>query len=276
MSEYIRSVTEGDFEYEVLAYSQSIPVLVEFWANWSKPSKSLSPLLERITLEAEGSFRLARVDVDAFPNLPLRYGVFTIPAIVAFTQGARVSELTGLQPEARIRNFIDHILPPSPAHLLSQKGDSLLGLEDFDAAAIAYQDALKLRSGFPPALLGTMRLALRKGDPDTAKLIFQDFPISKEYEKAEVLIPVVKAMQDFQNHVLPEETDQEAAFANCIRLAIRGNIYGSLDGLLGVLRENKHFGKDRGKQVFLGLLELLDPESRQVDEYRKELASILF
>lgn len=276
MSEYIRSVTEGDFEYEVLAYSQSIPVLVEFWANWSKPSKSLSPLLERITLEAEGSFRLARVDVDAFPNLPLRYGVFTIPAIVAFTQGARVSELTGLQPEARIRNFIDHILPPSPAHLLSQKGDSLLGLEDFDAAAIAYQDALKLRSGFPPALLGTMRLALRKGDPDTAKLIFQDFPISKEYEKAEVLIPVVKAMQDFQNHVLLEETDQEAAFANAIRLAIRGNIYGSLDGLLGVLRENKHFGKDRGKQVFLGLLELLDPESRQVNDYRKELASILF
>lgn len=276
MSEYIRSLTEGDFEYEVLAYSQSIPVLVEFWANWSKPSKSLSPLLERITLEAEGSFRLARVDVDAFPNLPLRYGVFTIPAIVAFTQGARVSELTGLQPEARIRNFIDHILPPSPAHLLSQKGDSLLGLEDFDAAAIAYQDALKLRSGFPPALLGTMRLALRKGDPDTAKLIFQDFPISKEYEKAEVLIPVVKAMQDFQNHVLLEETDQEAAFANAIRLAIRGNIYGSLDGLLGVLRENKHFGKDRGKQVFLGLLELLDPESRQVNDYRKELASILF
>ena len=83
MSEFIRSVTEGDFEYEVLAYSQSIPVIVEFWASWSKPSKSLSPLLEKITLEAEGSFRLARVDVDAFPNLPLRYGVFTIPAIVA-------------------------------------------------------------------------------------------------------------------------------------------------------------------------------------------------
>jgi putative thioredoxin len=276
MSEYIRSVTEGDFEYEVLAYSQSIPVLVEFWANWSKPSKSLSPLLEKITLEAEGSFRLARVDVDAFPNLPLRYGVFTIPAIVAFTQGTRVSELTGLQPEARIRGFIDHILPPSPAHLLSLKGDSLLGLEDFDAAAIAYQDALKLRSGFPPALLGTMRLALRKGDPDTAKLIFQDFPISKEYGKAEALMPVVKAMQDFQNHVLPADTDLEATFSNSIKMAIRGNIYGSLDGLLGVLRENKHFGKDRGKLVFLGLLELLDPESKEVDNYRKELASTLF
>jgi putative thioredoxin len=276
MSEYIRSVTEGDFEYEVLAYSQSIPVLVEFWANWSKPSKSLTPLLEKITLEAEGSFRLARVDVDAFPNLPLRYGVFTIPAIVAFTQGTRISELTGLQPEARIRGFIDHILPPNPAHLLSQKGDSLLGLDDFDAAAIAYQDALKLRSGFPPALLGTMRLALRQGDPDTAKLIFQDFPISKEYEKAESLMPVVKAMQDFQNHVLPADTDLESAFMNSIRLSIRGNIYGSLDGLLGILRENKHFGKDRGKQVFLGLLELLDPESKEVDNYRKELASILF
>ena len=276
MSEFIRSVTEGDFEYEVLAYSQSIPVIVEFWAAWSKPSKSLSLLLEKITLEAEGSFRLARVDVDAFPNLPLRYGVFTIPAIVAFTQGTRVSELTGLQPEERIRGFIDRILPPSPAHLLSQKGDSLMALEEFEAAAAAYQDALKLRNGFPPALLGTMRLALRRGDPDTAKLIFQEFPISKEYEKAELLMPVVKAMQDLQNHVLPAESDLDAAFANSVRLAMRGNLYASLDGLLGILRENKHYGKDRGKQVFIGLLELLDPDSKEVENYRRELASAVF
>jgi putative thioredoxin len=276
MSEFIISVTEGDFEYEVLAYSQSLPVIVEFWASWSKPSKALSPLLEKVTLDAEGTFRLARVDVDAFPNLPLRYGVFSIPAIVAFTQGARVSEMTGLQSETRIREFINRILPPSPAHLLTQKGDSLLANDDLDAANQAYEDALTLNARFAPALLGIMRISLRKGDPDSAKLVFQDFPVSKEYEKAEALIPVVKAMQDFENHLLRSDTDLDAAFANSIRLALRGNVYASLDGLLGILRENKHYGKDRGQQVFLGLLELLDPESDEVREYRKELASALF
>ena len=276
MSEFIRSVTEGDFEYEVLAYSQSMPVIVEFYADWSKPSKSLSPLLEKIVLKAEGSFRLARVDVDASPNLPLRYGVFTIPSIVAFSQGVRVSELAGLQNEARIQDFIQRILPPSPAHLLTQKGDSLLAQGDLDAAGKAYQDALRINSGYPPALLGTMRLALRQGDADTARLIFREFPISKEYERAELLEPVIKAIQDVENHILPSGTDLDAAFFNSIRLAMRKNIFGSLDGLLGILRENKHYSKDRAQQVFLGLLELLDPESDEVRNYRKELASTLF
>ncbi len=276
MSEFIRSVTEGDFEYEVLAYSQSLPVIVEFWASWSKASKSLSPLLEKVTLEAGGSFRLARVDVDAFPNLPLRYGVFTIPSMVAFSQGARVSELTGVQSEMRILDFIQRILPPSPAHLLSQKGDSLLNLGDLDAAGIAYQDALRINNGYPPALLGCIRLALRRGDADTARLVFREFPISKEYERAELLEPVIKAMQDAEAHLLPAESDLDAAFVNSIRLSLRGNVLASLDGLLGILRENKHYAKDRAKLVFLGLLELLDPESEQVREYRKELASTLF
>lgn len=276
MSEFIRSVTEGDFEYEVIAYSQSLPVLVEFWASWSKASKSLAPLLEKITLGAEGSFRLARVDVDAFPNLPLRYGVFTIPSIVAFSQGARVSELSGLQSEARIVEFIQRILPPSPAHLLTQKGDSLLALGDLEAAARAYQDALRLNNGYPAALLGTMRVALRQGDADTARLIFREFPISKEYERAELLEPVIKAMQDAENHLLPAETDLDTAFSNSIRLVLRGNLLASLDGLLEILRVNKHYARDRAKLVFLGLLELLDPDSEEVNSYRKELASILF
>jgi putative thioredoxin len=276
MSEFIRSVTEGDFEYEVVAYSQTLPVIVEFWAGWSKPSKLMTPILEKITLEAEGTFRLARVDVDAFPNLPLRYGVFTIPALVAFSQGARVNELVGLQTETRIREFIQRILPPSPAHLMTQKGDSLFASQDLDEAEEAYEDALEIDNDYAPALLGMMRVSLRKGDPDTAKLIFASFPMSREYERAELLLPVIKAMQDLQSHALPIEKDLDAAFSNSIRLAMRGNLLASLDGMLDILREEKHYGKDRAKQVLLGLFELLSPESDLVRQYRKELASILF
>ncbi len=276
MSEFIRSVTEGDFEYEVVAYSQTIPVIVEFWATWSKPSKLMSPLLEKITLEADGSFRLARVDVDAFPNLPLRHGVFTIPAILAFSQGARINELVGLQTESRIREFIQRILPPSPAHLMVQKGDSLFAADDLDGAEVAYEDALKIDSNYAPALLGMMRLSLRKGDPDSAKLTFASFPMSKEYERAELLLPVIKAMQDLENHALSTEKDLDAAFSHSIKLAMRGNLLASLDGMIEVLREDKHFGKDRAKHVLLGLFELLPPESDLVRQYRKELASILF
>jgi putative thioredoxin len=276
MSEFIRSVTEGDFDYEVVAYSQSIPVIVEFWATWSKPSKVMSPLLEKITLEAEGSFRLARVDVDAFPNLPLRHGVFTIPAILAFSQGTRKNEMVGLQNESTIREFIQRVLPPSPAHMLAQKGDSLYASDDLDEAEIAYEDALKIDSNYAPAMLGMMRVSLRKGDPDSAKMIFASFPMSKEYERAELILPVINAMQDLENHALPTEKDLDAAFSHSIKLAMRGNLLASLDGMIEILREDKHFSKDRAKHVVLGLLELLAPESDLVRQYRKELASILF
>ena len=276
MSEFIRSVTEGDFDYEVVAYSQSIPVIVEFWATWSKSSKVMSPLLEKITLEAEGSFRLARVDVDAFPNLPLRHGVFTIPAILAFSQGTRKNEMVGLQNESTIREFIQRVLPPSPAHMLAQKGDSLYASDDLDEAEIAYEDALKIDSNYAPAMLGMMRVSLRKGDPDSAKMIFASFPMSKEYERAELILPVINAMQDLENHALPTEKDLDAAFSHSIKLAMRGNLLASLDGMIDILREDKHFSKDRAKHVVLGLLELLAPESDLVRQYRKELASILF
>jgi len=276
MSEFIRSVTEGDFDYEVVAYSQSIPVIVEFWATWSKPSKVMSPLLEKITLEAEGSFRLARVDVDAFPNLPLRHGVFTIPAILAFSQGSRKNEMVGLQNESTIREFIQRVLPPSPAHMMAQKGDSLYASDDLDEAEIAYEDALKIDSNYAPAMLGMMRVSLRKGDPDSAKMIFASFPMSKEYERAELILPVINAMQDLENHALPTEKDLDAAFSHSIKLAMRGNLLASLDGMIEILREDKHFGKDRAKYVVLGLLEILAPESDLVRQYRKELASILF
>ena len=232
MSEFIRAVTEGDFEYEVVAYSQSIPVIVEFWAAWSKPSKVLSPLLEKITIEVEGTFRLARVDLDAFPNLPLRHGVFTIPAILAFSQGARISELVGLQTESRIREFIQRVLPPSPAHLMTQKGDSLFAMDDLDGAEMAYEDALKIGPDYAPALLGMMRVSLRKGNPDSAKLIFASFPMSKEYERAELLLPVIKAMQDLESHALATEKDLDAAFSHSIKRAIPGKLLASLDGVI--------------------------------------------
>jgi putative thioredoxin len=276
MSEFIKSVTESDFEYEVLAYSQNIPVVVDFWAEWCRPCKQLSPILEKIVGEADGGFRLAKVDVDANPNLTLRYTIRTIPTVLAFSQGARISDFAGLQPEGRVREFIRHILPPSPANLMVQKGDSLFALNDLEEASQAYQDALDISPETPGALLGLMKVNLRLGNGTAAKEIFRNFPACREYNEAERLSPLIKAMEDSINGSLAAENDLDAAFSNSMRLATRGNIYASLDGLMDILRQNKHFRRDRGKQVVLGMLELLDQENEQTRQYRKELTSILF
>lgn len=275
-SDFIISVTESSFEYDVIAYSQNKPVVVDFWADWCKPCLILTPLLEKLAFEADGEFRLAKVDVDANPNLALRFSVRTIPTVIAFSQGRRVSDFAGVIPEHLIRDFINKILPPQPSDLLAQKGNSLLAAGDVTAAEEAFIEALELNDQHPASLLGIMKVSLLKGQSANAMQIYKAFPASQEYNAAEQLVPLIKAMEDFRNNKLPMESDLDTAFSNSLRLASRSNIFASIDGLLDVLRQDKRYRKDRAKHVILGLLELLDPEGEQTRKYRSELAAILF
>lgn len=275
-SENIISVTESDFEFEVIAYSQNTPVVVDFWADWCRPCRTLTPLLEKMAAESNGAFRLAKVDVDANPNLALRCKVRTLPTVVAFSNGEIVGDFAGLQPELRIRDFIEQILPPSPANLMIEKGDSMLADNRLEEAEAAYRDALDVDEEAPGALLGLMKLSLRRGDSATAYQLLRIFPAVKEYNQAEQLQPLIRALDDLKNGMLPQENDLDAAFANSIRLAQRGNLFAALDGLYDVLRQDKHYRKERARTVALSLLELVDPLGSQTLEYRKELTHILF
>jgi len=276
MLENVISVSEADFEYEVIAYSQNTPVIVDFWADWCRPCKQLSPLLEKLTQEANGSFRLARVDVDANTNLALRYKVRSLPTVAAFSEGAMVADFAGLQPELRVREFISQVLPPSPANLSVEKGDSLLVVQKLDQAEQAYQEALQVDKESAGALLGLMKINLLRGNSAEADRLLHIFPACREYNQAEQLLPLIRALEDLQAKSLPQETDLDAAFENSVRLAARGNLYAALDGLMDILRQEKHFRRERARLVTLALLELVDPQGTQTLQYRKELTTILF
>ncbi len=275
-SDFIIDVSETDFEYEVLAYSQNTPVIVEFWADWCKPCKQLNPILTQITSEANGVFRLARVNVDANPALTVRCGVRSLPTVQAFSQGNMVSNFVGMLPEERVREFFDRITPPSPANLQVEKGNSLLAYGSINSAEEAFREALKISPEHPGATLGLMKIALLNGQAQEANTLFRNFPASRDYNEAEKLQPLIKALLDFGSKSLPDETDLDIAFSNSLRLAIRRNLPASIDGLLDILREDPHFRKDRARLVILGLLELMDPGGDQTLAYRKELTSILF
>ena len=137
-SDFIIDVTEADFEYQVLVYSQQVPVVVDFWAEWCGPCRVLGPMLEKLAQEAQGDFRLAKVDVDQNQNLAIRYGVRNIPIVKAFRNGEMVSEFFGVQPEARVREFLGAIAP-SVSDLLLEKGASLLGLNQASEAEVAFR-----------------------------------------------------------------------------------------------------------------------------------------
>ncbi len=275
-SDFIVDVTEADFEYEVLSYSLNVPVVVEFWATWCQPCKTLGPMLERLTEEAEGVFRLARVDVDSNPNLALRYGVRSIPTVKAISQGQVVGEFAGLQPEGRVRDFLSRLAPPSENALAKEKADSLLAGHQWSDAEEIYRKLEEQTQNQPAVLLGLVKSLLAQGKSGEALVILNYFPASREYNAAQLMRPLAESMMKYEKSELPDETELDAMFRNTIRLAARGNQLAALDGLLEIIRQEKRYRSDRARQVFLGILELLGAEDPDARQYRSELAMLLF
>ncbi len=271
----IIDVTEADFEYEVIEYSQNTPVVVDFWAAWCQPCKVLAPMLEKLIKETAGAIRLARVNVDENPNLAIRFGVRSIPAVKAFSGGQIVGEFSGVQPEARLREFLGRIQPPSPAGLALEHALSLLNQEQWAEGESILREVLEQMPGSPIALLGLVRALLAQGKAREAHNILTAFPASREYTNAQALLPLAKAMEDLRHHQPGEESDeQSAAYWNAIRLAARGRIPLALDGLLDLLRQDRR--NETVRLTILALLEVLGDENPQTRSYRRELASILF
>lgn len=275
-SDNIVDVTESNFQYEVISYSENTPVVVDFWAEWCRPCKTLGPLVEKLAREAQGSFRLARVDVDANPNLALHYGVRSIPTVKAFSQGEVVAEFIGVQPEARIREFLSHLSPPSPLALAVEKGLSLLQDHEWAEAEDIFRDLLEQVPQQPEVQLGLAMALLGQGYGNEALRILRNFPASREYARAQILLPFAEVLKNFEEGRLPNEIDLDVAFAQAIRLASRGNIPAAVDGLLDILRQNKNYRQGAARLMVLALLELLGPNDPQSRSYRAELAAVLF
>jgi putative thioredoxin len=275
-TEHIINASEADFENEVLAYSQVKPVVVDFWAAWCRPCKTLSPMLDRLAMEGQGSFRLARVDVDQNPNLAIRYGVRTLPTVKVFTDGQVTSEFVGIQPETRLREILSNLAQPSPANLAVEKADSLLAAHQWVEAEMMYRRILQQHHELPAAVLGLSKSLIGMNRGAEALDLLRHFPPSRQYPQAQTILPLAEAQAASQRHALPQESDLDAAFENSIRLAGRNNLPAAIDGMLEILRQNRQYRNGLARQVVLGLLEILGEEDPLTRQYRSELASILF
>ena len=274
-SDHIISVSEVDFEYQVIEYSKQVPVVVDFWAEWCGPCKSLGPILERLADEARGSFRLAKVDVDQNPNLALRYSVRSIPSVKAIRDGQLVAEFVGAQPESRIREFLSK-LAPSEHDLVLEKGLGLLAQESWVEAESSFREFLLKSPNNPAGLLGLTRSLLAQGFVQEPSKILKAFPASKEYNTAQIILPIVKALADSKDHPGFSEDPLEAAYLNALRLVKMGNFEAAMDGLLDILRQDKRYRDDGARKVMLAIFEILGPNNNLTRQYRNELALVLF
>jgi len=275
VSDFIIHVDESDFQYEVLQYSTQTPVVVDFWASWCIPCRVLGPRLESLAREGEGSFRLAKVNVDENPKLTKQFKIRDIPVVKAFVDGHVVSEFSGVPSDDSLRDFVRR-LTPAPANLMFAKGMNLLALGDYTEAEDAFREFLSVQAHHAGALLGLVRSLLLQGKGSEARLLLRNFPASSEYSQAQLLKPVADAFTKIEDTNASHEDPLEAAFQNGVRLAKRGNILAAMDGFLDILRKNRHFRDEQVKDVFVGLLALIGESHPEARQYRQDLSSVLF
>jgi len=274
-SEYIKTVTESDFEYEVIAYSNQNPVIVDFWAEWCRPCKTLTPILEKIAEDAGGIFRLAKVNVDDNPNLALRFNVRSIPNVKAFRDGQIISEFLGLQPEPRVREFIRN-LAPSQIDLLLEKGQSQLESLQWRDATDTFHKFLNKSPNHTAGLLGLLKSNLMQGNFSEAKKLIEEFPPSPEYAHMEVIRPLHVALVRGKSELNLLDVPLEASYHNALNLVLRGNLPAAMDGMIDILRQDKHYHDDEVRKSLLALFEVLGTNHPLTQQYRRELASVLF
>jgi putative thioredoxin len=145
-------VTEATWNTAVLERSRSVPVVVDFWAAWCGPCRTLGPVLEREVARRDGAVELAKVDVDANPRLAESFGVQGIPAVKAFRDGKVVAEFVGAQPAAMVARFLDSLVP-SPAEKLAAAGDEA-----------SLRQALELEPGQADAAVALARILHQRGE----------------------------------------------------------------------------------------------------------------
>ena len=277
-SEFIFDTAETTFEHDVVSRSYETPVVVDFWAPWCGPCKTLGPILEMITHECAGSFVLAKVNVDENPGLAVRFGVQGIPSVKAYRNGEIIAEFNGLAPERTVREFIQKVAPSETDNIIIE-ATSFLAIRQWEQAEERLRIVLDSQPHNSVATLGLVRALIAQGKGDEAIAFINDFPPGSEIVAAQQLQPLAQLFAEVTltpSKDLGDMATLEAQYWQSARLLARGQHAAGMDGLLEVLRCDKTFRNGEPKLVILAMFALLGDEDPLTREYRDELASILF
>lgn len=273
----IIDVSDATFEYDVIQKSHEKPVVVDFWAPWCGPCRVLGPILEQLANDATFDFVLAKVNVDDNPKISMRYGVQGIPAVKAFVDGKVVSEFVGAQPEARVRQFIQALVP-NEADLALRAAKSLLATRHWPEAEEALREMLLEYAHHPEATLNLAKALLGQAMGCEAESLLKECLKSPHMLQAERLMPLARYLCRIESATDEDFNVEpiEAQYRRAAYLLQHRNVEAALDGLLDVLRQDKRYRQGEAKDVMLALFEILGDDDPMTQAYRRELATVLF
>ncbi|MBP8148125.1 MAG: thioredoxin [Limnohabitans sp.] len=269
-------VTIQNFEAEVIEASMTTPVLVDFWAPWCGPCKSLGPVLEKVEAAYEGRFKLVKIDSDQEQQLASAFGIKSIPTCVLLMNGQPVDGFMGALPEGQVKQFLDKHLPAEgefPIQTATQEDPSRPDAADAVNARAALEQALATNPGDDDARFDLVKLLIGEGElPEAAALLapaMARIPVPLRFEAQTQWLNALEFvttdprgqwdLDQFDALIAQNKRDFEARFAKSRLLIAIGQWEAAMDELLEIIMRDKKWDDEAPRKTFVALLELMTP-----------------
>lgn len=285
----VKDGTDQSFMEDVIEPSKEVPVLVDFWAPWCGPCRTLGPIIERAVTAAKGAVKLVKVNIDENPGVAGQLRIQSIPAVIAFKDGQPLDGFMGALPESQVTEFIKRISGQSSGEdiaALIDRANEALEQGDAGGAAQDYANALQMDRENPDALAGLARVYMLSGELDKAREVLDSAP---EPKKTHPAIAAVRASLELASEVdgASDLQDAEAAAAKAAgdpgalfelgraRLAA-GDMDGAANALLDSIAADREFDDGAARRLLLRIFDAAGPASELAKAGRRRLSSILF
>jgi putative thioredoxin len=291
-ADLIKDGSEMTFMEDVIQASQEVPVIVDFWAPWCGPCKTLGPALEQAVTEAKGAVKMVKVDVDQNQGIAGQLQIQSIPTVYAFYQGKPVDAFQGALPGSEIKAFIDKLVALSGGEADAGLGEALEAAEAMleEGAAVdaaqTFAAILGEEPGNAAAYGGLIRAHLAMGETDQAEALLtnasDEIKASPEFETAKAQLDLSKQaanagpLADLEAAVAADENDHQARYDLAIAMHAAGDAEGAIDHLLDLFRRDRDWNDGAAKTQLFTVFDALKPEDPLVLTGRRKLSSMIF
>ncbi|WP_042303308.1 thioredoxin [Paraburkholderia kururiensis] len=279
--------TLATFEKDVIAASTLAPVLVDFWAPWCGPCRTLGPMLERLETEYGGKWKLVKVNVDENQELAAHFQVRSIPHVIAFADGRPVDQFVGVLAEGQLRAFLDRLVPDG-AEAARRMALAALAEGRRDEAYDALKATLAYDPGYDDARMDLIEMLLEDQRIDDARAEVELLSpkttqgIDARFNALKTRLDAVDAAADLpptdalEARVAADPADLDARFDLASALIARRQYAGALEHLLEIVKRDRSFREDIGRKTMLSVFDLAAGQPQLVSEWRRKLSAALY